>query len=174
MLVSKETSQAWKERHDLLKLMEKQHQEMRDKLLETKIGVEPMHSPINRVEAQIRTLEDLYQVIGPLPQLKQIGEDLKSMYDKMLDIPEMEQPKCSPVELYEAKLSIVQDALSILEQGRAVEGTRSATSTQPDLSLSEEDLAGASKEKEQIAYPSDLTLSEEDLAGLTEKTALEV
>lgn len=129
MLVSKETSKAWKERHDLMKLMEKQHQEMRNKLLETKIGIEPIHSPINRVESQIRTLEDLYQVIGPLPQLKQIGEDLKSMYDKMLDIPEMEQPAVSPVELYEAKLSVIQDALSYLEQGQARDQGQGALET---------------------------------------------
>lgn len=129
MLVSKETSQAWKERHDLMKLMEKQHQEMRNKLLETKIGIEPIHSPINRVESQIRTLKDLYQVIGPLPQLKQIGEDLKSMYDKMLDIPEMEQPAVSPVELYEAKLSVIQDALSYLEQGQARDQGQGALET---------------------------------------------
>lgn len=118
MLVSKETSQAWKERHDLLKLMEKQHQEMRDKLLETKIGVEPMHSPINKVEAQMRTLEEIYDAIGPFAQLKEMREDLKTAYDKMLNYPEMEQPAISPVELYEAKLSVIQDALSYLERGQ--------------------------------------------------------
>lgn len=130
MLVSKETSKAWKERHDLMKLMEKQHQEIWDRLQETTFGNKPMHSPINKVEAQMRTLEEIYDTIGPFAaQLKEMREDLKSMYDKMLNRPEMEQPAVSPVELYEAKLSVIQDVLSYLEQGQAKDQEQGALET---------------------------------------------